>query len=122
MGRGEIGARGQGAFDAICRFRSCIRKEAGMALGVLVKEKKHRGGPRGHGRWALAGLMLSSASCVPVSASQGPAAASSAPAPAAAAAEAAPAAAPATAPVLAPIVAPAAAAARLAYAGRTELD
>jgi spore germination cell wall hydrolase CwlJ-like protein len=88
-----------------------------MMLGVLVEEKKPRG-PRGRGRWALAGLMLSSASCVPVSASQGPAAASSA----LAAAPAAPAAAPATAPVLPALIAPAAAEAPLAYAGRTELD
>ena len=92
-------------------------------LGVLITEKKPRGKPRGRGRWALAGLALSSASCVPVSASQGPVAVNAAPAPALAAAPAAPAAAPAPAPVVAPIVAPVAAAqARLAYAGRTELD
>jgi spore germination cell wall hydrolase CwlJ-like protein len=92
--------------------------EAGMALGVLIHDRKHRGTPRGARRWALVGLALASASCVPVSASDRPAIREISPPPSAAAPEAAPVPAAAN-----PIPAPAAAAeATIGYAGRTDLD
>ena len=88
-----------------------------MALGVLITAKKPRGAPRGARRWALVGLALASASCVPVSASQRPSAASEEPAPP-------PVAAPSVPAPAAPLPPPVAAATEtlLAYHGRTELD
>ena len=85
-------------------------------LGVPINEKRPRRGPRLRRRWALVGLALTSASCVPVSVSQGPPALADATIPALPT--------PSPAPIPAAYVpAPLAPApATLAFQGRTELD
>ena len=86
-----------------------------MALGVPIKSRSHRGGLRGPRRWAVAGLALASASCVPATTSLAPSALTTAAPPMMSITPAAPvpAATPASAVPAEPL---------LAFAGRTELD
>ena len=85
-------------------------------LGVPINQKRPRRGPRHARRWALVGLALTSASCVPVTVSQAPPAIADAPLPAL----------PTAAPTPMPAVLLAAplgpAHATLAFEGRTALD
>ena len=91
-----------------------------MALGVYIGSRNRHRGRRAARHWALLGLALTSASCVPVSVSQAPPLAVSEPAPAVAVEAELPA---PIAPLAEPVPIQAAATTDgLAYAGRTSLD